>query len=194
MIIINAFISNADLILLVLFSGGAIPTYIIYTKWYHLLNSFWVYILPGLSGGAWGILCFRAFFKSVPESLFESARLDGASELLCYFRIAIPLSMPVIAVIALYYASGHWNGYFNAMIYLNDQAKYPLQLFLKEILVSSRMVNADIDDPSELAEMQRLASTIKYGVIIVGSLPMLLLYPFIQRYFVKGVMIGTVKG
>ena len=80
------------------------------------------------------------------------------------------------------------------MIYLNDQAKYPLQLFLKEILVSSRMVNADIDDPSELAEMQRLASTIKYGVIIVGSLPMLLLYPFIQRYFVKGVMIGTVKG
>ena len=143
----------------------------------------------------WNMMIARTYFQTtIPSELQEAAYLDGCSTTRLFLRIVLPLSTPILAVLVLFYAVGHWNNYFNAMIYLHDQAKYPLQLFSKEILVSSRMVNADIDDPSELAEMQRLASTIKYGVIIVGSLPMLLLYPFIQRYFVKGVMIGTVKG
>ena len=184
------------------FSAGLIPTYLM-VKSLHLIDTRAIIILLG-AVSVYNIIIARTFFQTaLPNELLEASQLDGCGNIRFFFGIAMPLSKAIIAVIALYnavafwnsyFASGHWNGYFNAMIYLNDQAKYPLQLFLKEILVSSRMVNADIDDPSELAEMQRLASTIKYGVIIVGSLPMLLLYPFIQRYFVKGVMIGTVKG
>lgn len=175
------------------FSAGLIPTYLM-VKSLGLINSRAAIILLG-SVSVYNIIIVRTFCtNSLPIELLEAAMLDGCGNVRFFFQIAVPLSKAIIAVIALYNAVAFWNSYFTAMIYLTDQSKYPLQLFLKEILISSRMVRADVDDPSEIAEMQRLASTIKYGVIIVGSLPMLMMYPFIQRYFVKGVMIGTVKG
>ncbi len=175
------------------FSAGLIPTYLM-VKNLHLLNTRAVIILLG-SVSVYNIIIARTFFQnSLPFDLFEASMLDGCGNIRFFFCIAVPLSKAIIAVIALYNAVAFWNSYFTAMIYLSDQKKYPLQMFLKEILISSRMISADVDDPSELAEMQRLSSTIKYGVIMVGSLPMLILYPFIQRYFVKGVMIGGIKG
>ena len=175
------------------FSAGLIPVYLM-VKTLHLINTRAVIILLSCVS-VYNIIIARTFFQnSLPYELLEASMLDGCGNIRFLFGIAVPLSKAIIAVIALYNAVAYWNSYFTAMIYLSDQSKYPLQMFLKEILISSRMISADVDDPSELAELQRLASTIKYGVIMVGSLPMLILYPFIQRYFVKGVMIGGIKG
>ena len=181
-----------------LFSGGAIPTYIIYTKWYHLLNSFWVYILPGLSGGAWGILCFRAFFKSVPESLFESARLDGANELLCYFRIAIPLSTPIIATQAFMGLVGRWNNWTTSYVYIRDSKLYTLQYLLQKVLNEinfiKSMTSTTAANAIDLTGYKLPAESMKYALCVIAAGPMLVAFPFFQKYFAKGLVIGSVKG
>ena len=120
--------------------------------------------------------------------------LDGCGNGRFFISIVVPLSKSIIAVLALYYAVAQWNGYFNALVYLNRQEQYPLQLILREILISSQMVQADVGDVDAIQEVQRIAATIKYGVIVVASVPMLMIYPLVQKYFVKGVMIGSVKG
>ncbi len=181
-----------------LFSGGTIPTYIIYTKWYGLLNSFWVYILPGLSGGAWGILCFRAFFKSVPESLFESARLDGANELLCYFRIAIPLSTPIIATQAFMGLVGRWNNWTTSYVYIRDSKLYTLQYLLQKVLNEinfiKSMTSTTAANAIDLTGYKLPAESMKYALCVIAAGPMLVAFPFFQKYFAKGLVIGSVKG
>lgn len=181
-----------------LFSGGTIPTYIIYTKWYGLLNNFWVYILPGLSGGAWGILCFRAFFKSVPESLFESARLDGANELLCYFRIAIPLSTPIIATQAFMGLVGRWNNWTTSYVYIRDSKLYTLQYLLQKVLNEinfiKSMTSTTAANAIDLTGYKLPAESMKYALCVIAAGPMLVAFPFFQKYFAKGLVIGSVKG
>ncbi len=175
------------------FSGGLIPTYLV-VKQLGMMGSPWVVVLLG-SVSVYNIIIARSFFSgSIPPELLEAASIDGCGNGRFFASIVLPLSKSIIAVLALYYAVAQWNGYFNALVYLNRQEHYPLQLILREILVSSQMVQADITDLDAIQEMQRIAATVKYGVIVVASVPMLLLYPFVQKYFVKGVMIGSVKG
>ena len=175
------------------FNGGLIPTYLV-VKQLGLMGSPWVVILLG-SVSVYNIIIARSFFtNNIPPELFEAASIDGCGNGRFFISIVVPLSKSIIAVLALYYAVAQWNGYFNALVYLNRQEQYPLQLILREILISSQMVQADVSDLDAIQEMQRIAATVKYGVIVVASVPMLIIYPLVQKYFVKGVMIGSVKG
>ena len=175
------------------FNGGLIPTYLV-VKQLGLMGSPWVVILLG-SVSVYNIIIARSFFtNNIPPELFEAASIDGCGNGRFFISIVVPLSKSIIAVLALYYAVAQWNGYFNALVYLNRQEQYPLQLILREILISSQMVQADVSDMDAIQEMQRIAATVKYGVIVVASVPMLMIYPLVQKYFVKGVMIGSVKG
>lgn len=175
------------------FSGGLIPTYLV-VKQLGLISSPWIVILLG-SVSVYNIIIARSFFSnSIPPELFEAASIDGCGNGRFFLSIVVPLSKAIIAVLALYYAVAQWNGYFNALVYLNKQEQYPLQLILREILISSQMVHADVTDLDAIQEMQRIAATVKYGVIVVASVPMLAIYPLVQKYFIKGVMIGSVKG
>lgn len=173
------------------FGGGMIPTYLL-VKNLGLLNSLWSLILPGLVN-TWNFMIMRTYFEGIPDSLEESAKLDGANDLSVFLRIFLPLSGPIIAVMALFYGVGHWNGWFNAMMYIQDRSKFPLQLILREILIAndtnSMMGNVVVD-----ADRQQIGETIKYATIMVSTVPILCVYPFIQKYFVKGVMIGAIKG
>ena len=175
------------------FSGGLIPTYLV-VKDLGLMGSPWIVILLG-SVSVYNIIIARSFFTgNIPPELFEAASIDGCGNGRFFISMVIPLSKSIIAVLALYYAVAQWNGYFNALVYLNRQQQYPLQLILREILISSQTVQADVTDLDAIQEMQRIAATVKYGVIVVASVPMLMIYPLVQKYFVKGVMIGSVKG
>ena len=174
------------------FSGGLIPTYINVMQ-LGLENSLWAVILPS-AVSTYNLIVMRTGFAAVPDSLEEAAKIDGASRLRILWQIILPLSKATVAVVCLYYAVTHWNSWFNAMLYLTDRRKFPLQLILREILIdsdTSSMVNAmdvGIGDASFVGE------TVKYAVIIVSVVPILCVYPFIQKYFTKGVMIGAVKG
>lgn len=172
------------------FSGGLIPSYL-NVKSLGLDNSLWALVLPNAMS-AYNMIIMRTSFASIPDSLEESAKLDGANHFIIMCRIVIPLSGSIIAVIILYYAVTHWNSWFNAMIYLRDRTKYPLQLVLREILIQNDAGNM-LDDFKAL-EQGSVAETIKYATIVVGTLPIMAVYPFLQKYFVKGVMIGAVKG
>lgn len=176
------------------FSGGMIPGYLI-VRDLHLLDTYWVLMLMG-SFSVYNLIVTRTFFQStLPPELEEAAQIDGCSVLRYFVSIVLPLSKPIIAIMALYYAVGHWNDFFNGLIYVNRQELFPLQLILRDILLRGQAVQAaGVTDPAQLKLMQQIALTIKYGVIIVSSLPVLLFYPFVQKYFVKGVMIGSVKG
>ncbi len=178
------------------FSGGLIPTYLL-VRDLGLINTPWALLLPK-AATAWNILVAMAFFRmTIPRELQDAADIDGCSTFRFFMRIVLPLSKPIIAVMALFYAVGHWNQYFDALIYLSDRNLYPLQLFLREILVQQQMSASMMMDGAAmeaLAEQARIADIVKYAVMIVASLPLLVLYPFLQRYFVKGVMIGSVKG
>src|SRR5690625_10959 len=177
-----------------LFNGGLIPTYLI-IKSLGMLDTMWAIVIPNVVG-AWSILVARAFFQqSIPDQLVEASKIDGASDFYIFFRIVLPLSVPIIAVMALFHAVNLWNQYFNALIYLSDRDKFPLQLILREILVVNQM---QLNDPGgggaeSLVDQVKTAGLIKYAVIIVSSLPLLMVYPFIQRYFVQGVLIGSIK-
>ena len=173
------------------FSGGMIPTYLVVYKGLNLGDSLWALILPGAIS-TYNLIIMRTNFAAIPASLEESAQIDGANDFVILFRIILPLSLPIIAVMVLFYGVSHWNAWFNAMIYIRTRSKYPLQLILREILLlnstESMMNDATGSDKYSIGE------SIKYATIIVATLPILLVYPFIQKYFVKGIMIGAVKG
>lgn len=186
-------------VLVMYLSGGLIPTYLI-MKSLGLLNKAYSLIIIG-SFSVYNMVVCRVYFESsIPEELYESARIDGCSEFGQFFKIALPLSTPILAVIGLFYASARWNDYFNGLIYLSNSDLFPLQLVLRNILVQNQMAAAAIDptlDPDAVYALTRrayLAETMKYALILISSLPMLILYPFVQKYFVKGMMIGAVKG
>ena len=176
------------------FSGGMIPSYLV-VRSLGLLNSIWSLILP-VALSAWNIIITRSYFQtSIPAELREAASIDGCGNSRYLVEIVVPLSRPILAVMALYYASAHWNSYFNALLYLSDEAKYPLQMVLRKIFILNNM-SMDIisGDPELFVQQKQLSELIKYGVIVVSSLPMLVLYPFIQKHFVKGILVGSVKG
>ena len=183
-----------------LFGGGEIPTYIIYTRYYHLDDTLWVYLLPALSGGAWNILMIRTFFRSIPESLFESAKIDGAKELTTFFRIALPLSKPVFASVGFLVLLGRWNNWQTSLVYIRDWHKYTIQYYLQKILNEAKFLesiaeNAMISDNivSSLSENAPL-ETLKYALCVIAAGPMLVVFPFFQKYFEKGMVVGAVKG
>ena len=166
-----------------------IPTYLV-VRGLGLYNSRLALIIPGAIN-TFNMIIMRTAMAAVPDSLEESARLEGASHLQVLFKIMIPVTMPTIAVLILYYGVGHWNAWFNASIYLSDPAKQPLQLFLRQILITANM--GDMAGSSS-EDQALLAETIKYATIVVATVPILVLYPFLQKYFVKGVMVGSLKG
>ena len=173
------------------FGGGMIPTYLVIQD-LGLLNNFWVMILPG-AVSVWSMVIVRTFFQSsIPDELREAAVIDGCSNTRLLMTIILPLSIPVLAVITMQYAVGHWNAYFNALIYITDREKYPLQMVLRELLMQSKM--DEMMDTEGAVTQQMLAESLKYAVMVVASVPVLLVYPFLQRYFVKGVMVGAIKG
>lgn len=173
------------------FSGGLIPSYLINTKLFHLKDSYLALILPSLIN-TYNLIIMKTSFSSIPDSLEESAKIDGAGHLTILFRIVLPLSMACIAVMILYYAVAQWNSWFNANIYLTTRTKYPLQLILREILISND--TASMRSGGDVSDQMAIGETIKYAVIVVATVPILCVYPFLQKYFVKGVMVGAVKG
>lgn len=175
------------------FSGGMVPTYILVSN-LGLLNTPFAMILPGALSVYNMIICRSFIENSIPHEIYEAASIDGCSDFGYFTKILIPLSGPVIAVITLYYAVAHWNSYFNAFLYLTNDKLYPLQLVLRNILLANQMDAAMVTDMEQMESKQGLADLIKYALIVVSSLPVLIIYPFIQKYFVKGVMIGSVKG
>ena len=177
------------------FGGGLIPTYLMVTQTLGLKNSWWAVILvAGIA--TYNMIIMRTFFMtSIPFELQEAAQIDGCTPIGILLRIILPLSIPVICVIGLYYGVNHWNSYFSALVYLPDKNKWPLQLFLRQILVNNDISAVDGGASSdEMARRAMRAETIKYSIVILASIPMLIIYPFVQRNFVKGVMIGSVKG
>ena len=173
------------------FGGGLIPFYNVMSS-LKLINSPWAVILPAILS-VWNLFMTKTFFESsVPEGMLEAARIDGAGKFLTFVSIVLPVSKAIIAVMALYYAVGQWNSYFNAMIFLQDEGKYPLQLVLKEILIASESTVGGSGET--ILQQYRLANQLKYVSVIVSSLPVLCLYPFVQKYFAQGVMIGSLKG
>jgi putative aldouronate transport system permease protein len=173
------------------FSGGMIPRYILINNTLGLKNTLWALILPGLVS-TWNLIVMRTAFFGVPESIEESARLDGANDFVILFRVILPTIMSTVAVIILFYAVGHWNAWFDAALFLRKKEKYPLQLVLREILIlsSTDSMTSSVD----YTDKEAIGESIKYATIIVTTLPVICIYPFLQRYFVKGVMIGAVKG
>ena len=174
-----------------LFSGGLIPTYLL-VRQLGMYNTIWAMLLP--SGiGTYNMLVMKNFFQSsIPGELKEAACLDGCSDLQTLFRVVLPLSGSILAVMVLFYAVGHWNAYFNALIYLRDRSRMPLQVILREILLQNQELAQG--DGTGLYEKMMAAETMKYAIIIVASVPVICLYPFVQKHFVKGVMVGAIKG
>ena len=172
------------------FGGGLIPLFLV-VKGVGLLDSLWATILP-FAMSTFNLIIMRTSFAGIPESLEESAKIDGANHFTIMFRIIIPLSMPVIAVMILYYAVDKWNGWFYASIFLKDRSLFPLQLILREILISNS--TDSLSAGAAAGERHQIGETIKYATIMVATIPILCVYPFVQRFFVKGVMVGSVKG
>ncbi|WP_425262757.1 carbohydrate ABC transporter permease [Paenibacillus thermotolerans] len=187
----NAFM--ALFVFTMFFSGGLIPTYMLIKK-LQLMNTLWVMILPG-AVSIWNIIIMRTFFQmTIPYELQEAATIDGCSNFQILRKVVLPLSMPINAVTVLFYAVGHWNAFFNALLYLSDKGKFPLQLILREILIQGQMDDMIRATTESAIKQQRAVEGIKYAVLVVANIPILALYPFLQRYFVKGIMIGAIKG
>lgn len=181
-------IINFLIVFTMLFAGGMIPTFLV-VKSLHLIDSLWSLILP-VAINAFNLIIMRNFFQALPDSLEESAKMDGCTDIGVFFRIMLPLSLPSIATISLFYAVTYWNTYQNALIYLNDSSKWPIQVLLRQIVIVSSGMNAD----AGAVDVVPPAQSIKMAVIIVATIPMLIVYPFIQKYFVKGALVGAVKG
>lgn len=178
-----------------IFSGGLIPTYLI-VKELGILNTRWAMLLPGALS-VWNLLIMRTYFQTtIPKDLYDAAQIDGCDDFNYLWRVLLPLSGPIIAVVALFYAIGHWNSFFTAMIYLNNKALWPLQLVLREILVQNQIDQNMLAglDPQQLALRQQLRELLKYSLIVVATAPLLMVYPFVQKHFVRGIMLGSVKG
>ena len=179
-------------IITMFFGGGLIPTYLIVSN-LGLVDSMWAVILPG-AFSVWNMTIARTYYRGIPQELREAADVDGASELTFFFKILLPVCTPVIAVLVLWQFVAMWNSYFDAMIYLNDSAKQPLQLVLRSILIQNQPESGMIADMQSTAARAQLAELLKYATIIISSLPLLVMYPFFQKYFDSGIMAGAVKG
>jgi ABC-type glycerol-3-phosphate transport system permease component len=182
------------LLFTMLFSGGLIPTYLVVQD-LGMLNTRWAMVIPSAIG-VWQVIIARTFFRStIPDELYEAATIDGAGDLRFLWSIVLPLSKPVIAVIALMYAIFQWNSYFDALIYLKDPGLYPLQIVLRNVLILNTMTGSTTTTSlAQQLEQQQLANVLKYALIVISSLPVLIIYPFVARHFTKGVMVGAVKG
>lgn len=184
---------TALIVLTMYFSGGMVPSYMV-VKSLNLIDTRWAMLLPAAMS-VWNVVLCRTYIAtSIPDSLYEAASIDGCSPFRYLVSVVFPLSAPILAVLALYYGVGHWNTYFNALIYLNSVRLQPLQIVLREILVLNQIDPTMIADARELSAKQGLADLLKYSVIVVASVPVMMIYPFVQKYFIKGVMIGAVKG
>ncbi|WP_340022555.1 carbohydrate ABC transporter permease [Paenibacillus sp. FSL K6-1096] len=177
-----------------MFTGGLIPSYLL-VKDLGMLDTIWSMIIPGALS-VWNVIIARTYFQmSIPHELLEAAQLDGCNDFQFVWRVVIRLSGPILAVITLYYAAANWNQYFNAMLYLKSQDHYPLQLVLKDILVKNDVdVGMLSGDPQDAAKREAMKTLLKYSLIVISSLPLLVFYPFVQKYLVKGVMVGSLKG
>jgi putative aldouronate transport system permease protein len=176
-----------------LFSGGLIPTYLV-VRDLGMINTRWAMLIPGALG-VWNVLIMRTYFQTnIPRELYEAAQLDGCDDFTYLGRIVLPLSGPIIAVVALFYAVGYWNTYFNALIYLSDKSLWPLQLVLRDILIQNNVDPKMLTDIREMIFRQNLRESLKYSLIVVATAPLLLAYPFVQKHFVKGILLGSVKG
>lgn len=175
------------------FGGGLIASYLNISN-LHMINTFWVMILPSAMS-VYNMVLARTFIQSsIPNDLMEAARIDGCSYTRYFFKIVLPLSPAILAVLALNYAVGHWNSYFSALIYLRDRSRFPLQLFLREILIANTIDDSLLVDPESNEIKQGLAEVLKYSLIVISTLPVLCFYPFAQRHFMQGIMIGSLKG
>ena len=183
---------NVIFIITMFFGGGLIPTYLLISNM-GLLDTMWAVILPG-SFNVWNMIIARTYYKGIPSELREAADVDGANELVFFFRILLPVCTPLIAVLILWQFVGMWNSYFDAMIYLNSADKQPLQLVLRAILIQNEPDPGMIADMQSTAQRAQLAELLKYATIIISSLPLIVMYPFFQKYFDSGIMVGSVKG
>ena len=183
---------NTLYVITMFLGGGLIPTYLLIDK-LHLLNTVWAILLPGAIN-VWNIMLAKTYFKTLPKELREASSIDGASEIRHFFKIVLPVSKPIIAVLMLYQFVGQWNSYFDAMIYLDDSKLQPLQLVIRSILIQNAPSTGMIADIQSMAEMSKIAELLKYSTIVVSSLPLLIMYPFFQKYFDKGIMVGSIKG
>ena len=183
---------NTLFMITMFFGGGLIPTYLLISH-LGMLDSMWAVILPP-AFSVWNMTIARTYYRGIPQELREAADVDGANELTFYFKILLPVCTPIIAVLALWQFVGMWNSYFDAMIYLNSSSKQPLQLVLRAILIQNEPDSGMIADMQSTAQRAQLAELLKYATIIISSLPLLVMYPFFQKYFDSGIMAGSVKG
>ena len=183
---------NVVFVITMFFGGGLIPTYLLISN-LGMVNTIWAVVLPG-AFSVWNMIIARTFYKGVPKELQEAAYVDGANEVTYFFKILLPVCAPLIMVLSLWQFVGMWNSYFDAMIYLNDAAKQPLQLVLRSILIQNQPESGMISDMQSTAARAQLAELLKYATIIVSSFPLVVMYPFFQKYFNKGILIGSIKG
>lgn len=183
---------NIMVVITMFFSGGIIPLYLT-VRSYHMLNTVWALMIPQAIN-TWNLIVMRTSFQAVPKSLEESAIIDGAGEFVIMTRIILPLSKAILAVMALFYGVGMWNAWFQASMFLRNRELYPLQLFLREVLINSSTDSMMTGSASAASDRAAISETIKYATIVVSTLPILCAYPFLQKYFVKGVMVGALKG
>ncbi len=183
---------NLIFMITMFFGGGLIPTYLLISR-LHMLDTMWAILLPGCFG-VYNMIIARTYYQGIPKDLQEAAEIDGANEMVYFFRVLLPVCTPIIATIAMWNFVGMWNSYFDAMIYLNSASKQPLQLVLRSILIQSQPEPGMVADTQSTAQRAQLAELLKYATIIISSLPLLAMYPFFQRYFDSGIMAGAVKG
>ncbi|MBK0348239.1 carbohydrate ABC transporter permease [Aerococcaceae bacterium zg-ZJ1578] len=183
---------NLFLIITMFFGGGLVPTYLL-VKQLGMLNTVWAIIIPG-AVNVWNIILIRTYVQTLPEELMEAAVIDGANEFQIFIKIIVPLAKPIMFVLFLYAFVGQWNSYFDAMIYLKDPNLEPLQLVLRKILIQNQPNQEMIGTNTAMIDIQRLAEMIKYATIVISSLPLLIMYPFFQKYFDKGILVGSLKG
>ncbi len=183
---------NIFFIITMFFGGGLMPTYLLVSN-LHMVNTIWAIVLPNALN-VWNLILARTYYQSIPGELREASLMDGASDVVHFFKILLPVCSPILAVLLLWQFVGMWNSYFDAMIYLEDEILQPLQLVLRSILIQNTPEPGMIADIQSLAEMSKLAELLKYSTIIISSLPLLVMYPFFQKYFDSGIMIGSLKG
>ena len=185
-------IFNVIFIITMFFGGGLIPTYLL-IKSMGMIDTIWAIIVPG-AFSVWNMIIARTYYQGIPTELREAADVDGANEMTFYFMILLPVCMPIIAVLCLWSFVGMWNSYFDALIYLDSESKKPLQVVLRSILIQNKPESGMISDMQSTAARAQLAELLKYATIIISSLPLLVMYPFFQKYFDAGIMVGSVKG
>ena len=183
---------NTIYVITMFFGGGLIPTYLLISN-LGMLDTIWAVLLPG-AFSVWNMIIARTYYQGIPQDLQEAAEIDGASEMVYFFKILLPVCAPIIATIAMWQFVGMWNSYFDAMIYLNSASKQPLQLVLRSILIQNQPEPGMVSDMQSTAARAQLAELLKYATIIISSLPLMIMYPFFQKYFDNGIMAGAVKG